>query len=240
MKKWQKTSLISITVLLVAGVLGAFGYVYNKYQTVTKELEFVKTDKSDMSGLLPDDDQKSMIEEVAKLIDLPTDETPQVAVVTDETKLKSQPFFTPARNGDWVLAYRNIKRVILYRPSIKKIIDVANAVFADRSQESNVVTDSSVTVSKNITVAIRNASGVENAQETVTKQLATISDISITESTDSAGLRGSSLIVKQGTTDDIKFQEFVDLLGYKVGQVPDSEKSSDADILILIGSDITN
>jgi len=65
-----------------------------------------------------------LVGEVGKLISLPSDETPTVATVTDVEKVKDQPFFTNAQNGDKVLIYTNAKKAILYRPTEKRIIEV--------------------------------------------------------------------------------------------------------------------
>jgi hypothetical protein len=63
--------------------------------------------------------------EVGKLIQLPTDEVPTVATVIDAAKVKSQAFFANAQNGDKLLLYSKTGKAILYRPSTKKIIEVA-------------------------------------------------------------------------------------------------------------------
>ncbi len=66
----------------------------------------------------------ALVAEVGKLIDLPKDEKPTVATVTDIDKVKDQPFFKNAKNGDKVLIYTNANKAILYRPSEKRIIEV--------------------------------------------------------------------------------------------------------------------
>ncbi len=66
----------------------------------------------------------ALIAEVGKLIDLPKDEKPTVATVSDSDKLKDQQFFKNAKTGDKVLIYTSTKRAILYRPSEHRIIDV--------------------------------------------------------------------------------------------------------------------
>lgn len=70
------------------------------------------------------DEAEQLKAEVAKLIDLPN-ETPTIATVVDVEKLKSQAFFTKAQNGDKVLMFSEAKKAVLYRPSTKKIIEVA-------------------------------------------------------------------------------------------------------------------
>lgn len=66
----------------------------------------------------------ALVAEVGKLITLPSDEKPTVATITDVEKLKDQPFFVNAKNGDKVLIYTNAKKAILYRSEEKKIIEV--------------------------------------------------------------------------------------------------------------------
>ena len=52
------------------------------------------------------------------------DEKPTVATITDIEKVKDQPFFKNAKNGDRVLIFTNAKKAILYRPTEKRIIEV--------------------------------------------------------------------------------------------------------------------
>lgn len=63
--------------------------------------------------------------EIGKFLELPTGETPTLATVSDIDKVKGQAFFKNAQNGDKVLLYASSGKAILYRPSTKKIIEVA-------------------------------------------------------------------------------------------------------------------
>ena len=65
-----------------------------------------------------------LIGKVGKLILLPTNEIPTVATVTDASKLKNQPFFKNASNGDKVLIYVKAKEAILYNPTRNLVITV--------------------------------------------------------------------------------------------------------------------
>ncbi|MFY9484237.1 MAG: hypothetical protein WAP74_01280 [Patescibacteria group bacterium] len=106
--------------LLLATATGAAAFFYQSYQEVRRELEKVKTSPSAAAT----EENKKIVEEVGKLIVLPADETPTIASVVDKEKLKDQPFFARVENGDKVLIYANAKKVYLYRPASKKIIEV--------------------------------------------------------------------------------------------------------------------
>jgi hypothetical protein len=67
----------------------------------------------------------AVIAKVKELIQLPTDESPTMATINDAASVKkTQPFLTPAENGDILLVYANAQEAILYRPSSNKLIAV--------------------------------------------------------------------------------------------------------------------
>lgn len=72
--------------------------------------------------------------EVGRHYLLPTDEQPALVTVEDETKVTS-PFLKQAKNGDKILIYAKAKVVIIYRPSIDRIVAVG-PVFIDTSKNA--------------------------------------------------------------------------------------------------------
>ncbi|MES2623183.1 MAG: hypothetical protein V4576_02115 [Patescibacteria group bacterium] len=65
------------------------------------------------------------VKKVDKLMVLPSDETPQVAIIQDvEALKKSQEFFADAQNGDKILVYTKARKAIIYRDSTNKIVNV--------------------------------------------------------------------------------------------------------------------
>lgn len=113
----KSISYIAIGVVIIL-VLGIGGYVYFKSSAQVKRA-------STAQPAVPLDQNKALVIEVGKLMELPTDENPQIATVADITKLSSQPFFKKAKNGDKVLIYATARKAILYDPDTKKILDVA-------------------------------------------------------------------------------------------------------------------
>ena len=66
-----------------------------------------------------------IVKKVAKLMVLPGDEVPTIAMVSDVNVLKDQLFFKNAKNGNFVLMYAKARRAILYDAELDKVIEVA-------------------------------------------------------------------------------------------------------------------
>lgn len=103
--------------LVFAGSLGGNYYLWTKYQA-EKALVNDPT-------LASQQEVKNIVAKIGTFMDLPTDEDPSVATVLDISKLKDQPFFKDAQNGDKVVIYSKKQMAILYRPSTNRIIEVA-------------------------------------------------------------------------------------------------------------------
>lgn len=112
-KKVGKLIIIVLAAIIFLGAIGTAGYLYNQNKKLTQSPDVISKEQT-----------AKLVETVGKLITLPTDETPSVATVADKSKLSEQPLFAKAENGDKVLIYINAKRIILYRPSTDKIIEV--------------------------------------------------------------------------------------------------------------------
>lgn len=113
-----------IVILVVCGIVVFLGIGTWKYREVSMQLHELKTNPSKLQEFTQDD-QKTLVVAVGKLMELPSGEEPTIAQVSDAEKLKEQPFFMSAQNGDRVLIYTKARKAILYRPGINKIIDVA-------------------------------------------------------------------------------------------------------------------
>lgn len=105
-----------LALITIASLAGAI-YFYFQYQQTQLTLK--------NPTLAAQQEAAATVTAVGKLIDLPKSEQPTIATVSDITKLKDQPFFSKAQNGDKVLIYTQAKEAILYRPIDNKIISVA-------------------------------------------------------------------------------------------------------------------
>lgn len=112
-----KNIVMGVCGVVVVVAVAAAAYFYMQYAQAQKLLK--------NPNLVAQQQTDQLISAVGKLMELPKNETPTIATVSDVSKLKDQPFFALAKNGDKVLIYTNAKKAILYRPSENKIIDVA-------------------------------------------------------------------------------------------------------------------
>lgn len=105
--------------LLVLSTLVSASY-FSQNQATKEELAQLKSNPQAVAQ----SETKNLVAKVSTLVELPN-EQPTVATVTDVSKLKSQPFFSKAQNGDKVLIYTKAKKAYLYSVSLNKILEIA-------------------------------------------------------------------------------------------------------------------
>ena len=122
-KKMIRSNKLFIALIII--LVGLSAYFYYKYTTLKADPS--KEAQAEVSQLTS---------QVSKLIVLPEGEQPTIATVTDVEKLKDQPFFAKAKNGDKVLIYTQAKKAILFDPSANKIVEVAPINIGDSNSKS--------------------------------------------------------------------------------------------------------
>lgn len=113
-KERKKSWRLPLLVFILLGVLSYGAYRGRGYLHFLNVSNFTQDESSS--------DYKKTIEEVGKLVALPSGEDPTVATVTSLEPLQGQEFFKDAKVGDKVLIFSKSKKAILYRPSEKRII----------------------------------------------------------------------------------------------------------------------
>lgn len=120
-------------ILLLIIVLAGLGLFTKEYLNTKDQLEQLKNPKT--AGQT---EQQILNSEINKLAELPQNETPTLATVSDVSKLQSQAFFKNAQNGDKVLIYAQAKRAVLYRPSTNKVIEITSVNLSNNSQPASL------------------------------------------------------------------------------------------------------
>ncbi len=215
--------LISAGIILALIILGAGGYYF-----------YAQNQKTQVANINPQapaqEEVKKIVAEVGKLIDLPTGEDPTVATVTDITKLKDQPFFQKAKNGDKVLIYTNARKAILYDPQARKVIDVAPI---------NIGTQSAQPVQPRM--VLRNGTptfGLTTRVETELKKSLTQLNVVDKENASKDDYTKTIVVVLNNSFKDYANNLLNFLKGAVLGDLPTGEsRPKDADILVILGKD---
>jgi cytoskeletal protein RodZ len=218
----KKLLLIVLAIIIIAGA--------SSYLTFS----YIKTNPEPF-GLLKGpsiikSEEKALVAEISKSLTLPKDEEPTVATVTDPEKLSSQFFFKDAQKGDKLLIYQNAKKVILYRPSENRVVEVGMV---------NINGQAALTPSaQSYRMAILNSTkdtGITSSMETKIQQ--TDNAVQITEKGTSVLTYNESFLVDVKGDKSSEAQKLIQGLGIKTGNLPDAERKIDVDFILIIGAD---
>lgn len=222
--------------LLFLCAVGAAGYYYYQYRKATG---------ADQAAEI-----KSLTTELGKVMDLPSDETPTLATVTDKEKLASQPFFRKSENGDKVLIYVKAGKAILYRPSNKKIIDVSTVNIANNSDQqaaasANANTEASQTAQSSQqaeghpTLALYNGAKTLGLTYKVEDQIKSgFANVDVMKKEPAAKTDyAKTVVVDVSGKYALVAGDIAKNLSAEVKSLPDGEAKPDADILVIIGED---
>ena len=110
-----------IMLIIALALVGSSGYFFKQYKDSQKQVEELKKDPQQAARA----ENAKLVEKVSKLVVLPEGEDPTIATVTDLEKLKDQPFFANAKNGDKILIYTTAKKAFLYNPQLSKVVEIA-------------------------------------------------------------------------------------------------------------------
>ncbi|MEO7364654.1 MAG: hypothetical protein ABIV43_04095 [Candidatus Saccharimonadales bacterium] len=121
LRAYVRANYKAIAVVLVVGLLVAV-VIYQVQLTNNLKSQ---TSKATSSSSAAKTEAITLRDQVASVLELPSAEIPTVATVQDPSKLQNQAFFARAEVGDKVLMFAKAQQVVLYRPSTKKVIQVA-------------------------------------------------------------------------------------------------------------------
>lgn len=193
-----------------------------------------------------------LLAKIGKIILLPENEAPTIATVSDKSKLSDQPFFAKAENGDKVLIYEKSGRAFLYRPSKNMLIEVSaitpnsNSLVGTEDNESSNSATLGVQdeVVKPVKVVILNGTkekGLAKAgQEKITSEKLPVEVVSLGNSTAPETYTETIVVDLTGKNEETS-EKVAGLVGGTVESLPEDEKKpTDAEILIILGSDFSS
>jgi len=217
---------------LVIGIVGiaAAGFFFWQYQQAQKILN--------SPSVVAQKEAQDLIVSIGKLMELPQNEQPTVATVSDADKLKNSSFFQGAKNGDKVLIYPSAKKAILYDPRTNKIIDVAPVNIGNTTASPTSVPKSASATQTSISVVLYNGTtqtGVTSiVEKKITNDFPNVNVVSRSKAS-KTDYKGTLVIDLSGTQSDLTTAIATSVKG-QVGKLPDGEtKPSAGDILIIVG-----
>lgn len=107
-KKYLLISTVAVLVLVAVGGVGTSVFFYRDYQ---------RNQNSDQAKA------KELVGRLGGFIDLPSS-TPTVVTVVSKDKLANQALAARVKDQDTLLIYGEAKRIVIYRPSTKKVVDM--------------------------------------------------------------------------------------------------------------------
>ena len=217
---------ISVPFFILLVLLLGSGYL--TYRTITKYPETF--------GLLKGPsiikkEEKALVAEISKTFTLPKDEEPTVATVTEPEKLAGQAFFKDAKKDDKILIYQKSKKVILYRPSERRVVEVG---VVNISQQ-----DGEIKVLESYKFALLNGTEKEEALDSFESKLKEIvSEPDFVKTAKSLKPYDKSIIVDVLGDKEELVKKLAEQLGIEVGSMPAEEEAVEGvDFIVIVGSD---
>jgi hypothetical protein len=179
-------------------------------------------------------EEEELVRKVRKLIELPEDEKPTVATVTDKEELGDQVFFNKAKEGDKVLIYTNARKVVLYRPSENRVVEVGNVNIENQEEVAGL---EDIQVSNRFVILNgTNTSGLTREIEQELKEA--MPDAEVIKRANAETAYEESILVDINGSRESEAEELAGKLGMRTSLLPGTEtKPEDVDFLIIVGED---
>jgi len=207
---FTRTGLYVLIVLILAATAGYF-YWQNRQNI----------QKINNPNQASEEEATALANKISKLMDLPKDEKPTVISVVDKEKVKAQPFFQNAENGDKVLVYTAAKKAILYRPLTGKIVEVGPVDIAPTTNFKVALLS-----------AVNDVPGLDKIEATL-KASVTNLEYSVKEK---AKTKTDKILVIDVKGDKkVEADQLAKLIGGEVSDLPSGETASDTDFMIIVG-----
>jgi hypothetical protein len=170
-------------------------------------------------------DLNGTVEKVGRHMILPSNESPVMAVVEDSTKLQSS-LKKVAQTNDIILVYSKSEYVIVYRPSVDKIVSV-----------QPILTGTQGNASLNVTVAVYNGSGSEDRLTSfITALYEHYPNVRLVLK-DTAPRAFPTTLVYAPSSNSSVAEQVAQGLSIKKGITPEGMSDARADITFIVGED---
>jgi hypothetical protein len=225
--KHHSIVLIGALALFLIIAAAAGGFLFYNYQASQSELRKLKENPQTVAR----QEIKDVATKIGALMELPKNEEPTLATVTDINRLKNQQFFAQAVNGDKVLIYTQSSKAILYRPQTNKIIEVASVNLGQNQAQAQAQTPK-------LKVALYNGTAVKGATNATQKTISEkVTNVEVVDQSDANKKDYTQTLIVDVTGKQKEAAlQLSKVLGASVGPLPSGEtKPKDADLLVILG-----
>lgn len=225
----KQTVIVSIFVGVLVLVVVPSYYFYSQYQRSQKLLQ--------NPTLGAQKEVEKLVERVGQLIELPKNEDPTIATVSDKNKLKDQEFFKNAENGDKVIIFQKSGKAIIYRPSINKIIEVSS-INLSQQVDAGSPSPSLKAEEKKYKLVLYNATNISGLTKTVEADLKIkLPNTEVVQRGNAVGEYDKTLIVDLKGSQGEFAKTLAKELNAEIGGLPSGETEPEgADFLIILVS----
>lgn len=231
MIKLSKAQLLIIGVAVVIGGLAINSWRLSRQnKKLGIEIETLKKDPQSVAK----EEIKELVGKLSKLVVLPADEEPVVATVTDKEKLKDQPVFARAENGDKILIYSKAQKAYIYRPSTNLLVDVVPVNIGNQQ-----ITISGVDEKNPLKIALVNGSkntGISNELEKRIMEKNIPGVLVVSKATAKSDSYEKTLVLDITGKMSRQAAEVALLVGGQVA-TQSAEAFPKADLMIIVGAD---
>ena len=200
----QKLSPVLIVLTIIG--MGASGYFFYQYQRINEELGSIKNKP---------EEGRVLIDEISRLISLPTGEDPAIATV----------------DGNKILYFTKAKKAIIYDPVSRKIVDVATF---------NINSTATTSATASIKIVLRNGTrttGLTTKAEPDIKKSITNASIITKENAAVQTYEKTIIVILNDSAKDAATKLAKDL-NITTSDLPSREaKPKEGDILVILGKD---
>ena len=217
-------------IILIIGllILGSGGFLIYKSGLLEKT-GLIKKEKNEVEIIM---------KRISEVFLLPS-EIPTVATISDKEKLKGQAFFDKAENGDKLLLFTNSNLAILYRDSIKKIIEISQISVANSPQiemAPTIVPTETLKEDLKIKVALYNGSQKVGQTTKFEKEiLEKVGNFEVIKKIDAKNNYEKSLVVDISGNYSEVAKSLAEKIDGEIAPLPEGEINIETDLLIIIG-----
>lgn len=195
---------------------------------------------------------QKVINKVSRLMDLPKEEEPVVATVQDKDLLiKEQKFFEGAQNGDVLIIYPQAAKAILYSPKKDRLVNVGPLFTNNESQntqdsqteQAGAVSKETTTQSNTLKIEIRNGTGKAGLANTIKQTLSgnSLFEVAVIADAGKKDYENTIIVDISNSSDKNSVNQLSKVLGAQViKDIPEGEKSTTAEALVILGKDKTD